>query len=150
MSGGLSNSLHTWAHLLMRTNMKKLNFFARERGYSMSQINTLFRLHHRGSMGISDISSDTGVSPAATSQLIDKLVQLELVQRVEDPHDRRNKIVDLTPDGHALVEQSKQELGEWINQLTSSFTPEEEEMVNRSIQLLINKTLELEDKEQSL
>lgn len=146
MASGLTNSLHTWAHLLMRTNMKKLYFFAREHGFSMSQINTLFRVHHKGSMGISDISIDSGVSPAASSQLIDKLVQQGLVQRVEDQHDRRNKRVDLTPEGHAIVEQSKNELGDWLDELTNSFGPEEQEAINRSIQLLINKTLELEDK----
>lgn len=150
MPNGLSESLHNWMHIVMRANMKKLNLFAKQKGYSLSQLNTLFRVHYRGSISISELSAESGVSPAATSQLIDKLVAQDLVRRIEDDEDRRNKNIDLTPSGNAVVEASKKERSGWLDELSNSFTHDEQELIQKAIELLIKNTLEIEKREEIL
>ncbi|HWS23807.1 MAG TPA: MarR family transcriptional regulator [Anaerolineales bacterium] len=150
MSSELKDSLHTWMHITTRTNMKRMHIFAKDNGFSMSQINAMFRIHYRGAISISDLSAETDVSPAAASQMIDKLVNQGYVSRIEDPIDRRNRIIDLTKTGHEIVEKSKEERTAWLNQLAACFSPAEQEMIEKAMKLLIQKTLEIDNREEIL
>ena len=47
------------------------------------------------------LSKATGLRPAATTALIDRLVAKGLVQRVPDDIDRRQVLVQMTEEGHA-------------------------------------------------
>lgn len=150
MPNGLSETLHSWMHIVMRTSMNKMNLFVRQNGYSISQINTLFLVHYRGSISISELSTENGVSPAAVSQLIDKLVSQGFVRRLEDEQDRRNKKIDLTSEGHAVVEATKKVRSAWLDELSQNFDLEEQVVIQRAIELLIKKTLEIEKREEIL
>jgi len=54
------------------------------------------QLHYKGSCGMSEISERSNVTAAAASQLVEKLVQSELIERTEDPNDRRAKQLSLS------------------------------------------------------
>ena len=58
-----------------------------------------------GGHSVSAIAEHLNLSLAATSHLVDRLVQRNLLTRAEDLHDRRLKRVDLAADGAALVER---------------------------------------------
>src|SRR5207248_2564535 len=49
-----------------------------------------------------------GLSLSATSHLVQRLVEQELVTRVEDEADRRQKVIALTPAGKKMVEKMMQ------------------------------------------
>jgi len=46
-----------------------------------------------------------GVEGPSLVRVLDQLVSSGLIERREDPHDRRARTIHLTPDGHALREQ---------------------------------------------
>ena len=52
---------------------------------------------------MSAIATTLRLSPAATSHLVERLVRAGLVERREDPEDRRAKRVAVTPAGLALT-----------------------------------------------
>ena len=54
------------------------------------------RLHYGGGCGVNDIGKGFGVSGAAVSQMVERLVQAGLVARVEDPDDRRALVLRFT------------------------------------------------------
>ena len=56
-------------------------------------------------LGPSDVRWATGLRPAATTALIDRLVAKALVERVRDDTDRRQVLVQMTEDGHARTWQ---------------------------------------------
>jgi DNA-binding MarR family transcriptional regulator len=91
--------------------MKKANL-------SVAQVITILRLYHHGRCGITEIAQHLGITNAAASQLVDKLVHLQFVTRIEHPIDRRLKIIQLTSQGqefiHGLMETRKQ----WLVDLT--------------------------------
>lgn len=99
------HALNDWTSALMDLSMHRMAAFARDRGLSMSQIGTLFRLHHSGSCAVSDIGESVGVSPAAASQLLDRLVQADLLVRSEDPEDRRVRRVELSDHGREMIRE---------------------------------------------
>lgn len=49
------------------------------------------------------LAAGIGVETPTLVRLLDRLEKLGLVRRQPDPHDRRQKHVDITPDGRALV-----------------------------------------------
>src|SRR5512136_1623415 len=94
---GLSEVIREWSEVFMHRSMRDFRRFMDETGLSFSQINILMRLLHGGSAGVSEIGDQLGVTNAAASQAVDRLVELELIERTEDPQDRRAKRLALTP-----------------------------------------------------
>src|SRR3990172_8446943 len=74
-------------------------------GLSRPQIHALLHIYHAGDCQISEISALTDSSPAAASQLVERLVQQGLVQRTEDPLNRRIKKLRLTDKSLKLINQ---------------------------------------------
>ena len=72
---------------------------SRESGLSMSQISALFHIHQADGSGVTDLGDHLGVTSAAASQMLERLVQQELILRTEDPDDRRVKQMVLTEKG---------------------------------------------------
>jgi DNA-binding MarR family transcriptional regulator len=75
-------------------------------GLSRPQIHAVLHIFHAGECRISEIAALTDASPAAASQLVQRLVQRGLVQRTEDPLNRRIKKLRLTDKGLTLIHQA--------------------------------------------
>jgi len=134
-----------WIELFMHRSMRGFLHYAREHGLSMSQISTLFRLSHHGSLAVSEIGDGLGVSNAAASQLLDRLVQQELVTRAENPQDRREKQLILTEKGRNILLESTRTRQAWLECLVSTLTPEEQINVTEVMEILIKKMNQIPD-----
>jgi len=80
-----------------------LHALLQELHLSLPQLVTLHFLRAEGTQSVSAIAHHLQLSLAATSHLVERLVQRGLLDRTEDPSDRRQKRVDLTDEGRALV-----------------------------------------------
>jgi DNA-binding MarR family transcriptional regulator len=74
-----------------------------ESDITMPQLVAMHVLRFRGVTSVSDLSTATRLSLSATSHLVDRLVERALVLRSEDPQDRRQKRVELSEQGAALL-----------------------------------------------
>lgn len=70
---------------------------------SYSQQNALYSLFVAKSLTVGQLATELGLSQTATSHLVDRLLNRELVTRVEHPDDRRRKIIALTPAGRERI-----------------------------------------------
>jgi len=61
---------------------------------------------------------------------------LDLIERTEDPQDRRAKRLALTPKGRALIEQGIEARSQWVEGLTDALTPEQQSMIISALTLL--------------
>ncbi len=77
--------------------------FMHQTGLSRPQIHALLHIFHAGECRVSEIAVLSGATPAAASQLVERLVQQGLVERSEDPQNRRIKKLRLTPKGLDLI-----------------------------------------------
>ncbi len=68
-----------------------------------TQLAALYVLADGGVTTISDLADTLGRSPSATSRLVDGLVRRRLVERREEVEDRRQRSLDLTLRGKALL-----------------------------------------------
>jgi DNA-binding MarR family transcriptional regulator len=94
------------------------------------------QLHHKGSCGMSEISERFDVTPAAASQLVDKLVQSGYLERAEDPSDRRARLLKLSPAGLRLVEEGINERYRWMDELVKNLSVEEKAKVSEALDIL--------------
>jgi DNA-binding MarR family transcriptional regulator len=129
-----------WIGIIMRRSIHNIIRFARENGLSMSQIGALFYLHRKGSTGVTDLGDHLYVTSAAASQLTDRLVQLELIQRSEDPNDRRLKKIVLTDRGRQIINDGIHAQTNWIDEINENLNPNEREKIISALNIMIEKT----------
>jgi len=140
-----SQSLREWMDVFMHRSMHGWTHFAKSTGLSMPQFSILMQLHHKGACGVSDVSERFDISNAAASQLVDKLVQGEYVERAEDPNDRRAKVLQLTPKGKSLIEAGFNERYRWMDELTSRMNSEEHKKVAEALAILTKAAQAMEE-----
>jgi len=132
----LTEVIREWSEVFMHRSMRDFKRFMDATGLSFSQINILMRLVHGESAGVSEIGEQLGVTNAAASQAVERLVQLGLIERTEDPEDRRAKQLTLTQKGRALIEEGVEVRSKWIEGLTDALTPEQQNMIISALTLL--------------
>lgn len=128
----------------MHHSMRERVHFAKATGLSMPQFGILMQLHYRGDCAVGDISERFDITNAAASQLVDKLVQGGLIQREEDPKDRRAKLLNLTDKGKVLIQKGIEECYRWVDQLAEKLTAEERARVNDAIAILTEAAKKME------
>lgn len=150
----MSNSSKSFQETLRATlgkiqhlSMRNFWHFAKEEGFSIAQIITLRKVYHRHQgrgCSVSDISEWLGVTNAAVSQSLDKLVEKELVKRQENPQDRRSKQISLTSQGKEVLKKSMQAERSWIDDLAANLTPEEKDQIESAFRLLTENITDME------
>jgi DNA-binding MarR family transcriptional regulator len=141
----LNQTLQDWSEVYMRHSFREFKQFMDANGLSPSQVITLFRLYHGGPCGVSAIGSQLGVTNAASSQLIDRLVGLGLIERTEDPADRRAKHLTITPKGRTVLEQGIAARRKWMETLTTQLTAEQQVTVIAALTMLTSYAARIGD-----
>ena len=139
-----SQAIRSWMDVFMHRSMHGWGLFAKSTGLSMPQFSILMQLHHSGNCAIGDISDRFDITNAAASQLVDKLVNSRLIQREEDPHDRRAKRLNLTEKGRGLVQQGIEERYRWVDQLAGRLTAEEQVQVSEALNIMTEAAKKVE------
>jgi DNA-binding MarR family transcriptional regulator len=143
-----NTALHTWAEVFMARSMHEWVRFVKSSGLSMPQFSTLMRLYYHGGCGISEISAHLDVTAPAASQMVDRLVQMGLLERGEDPNDRRAKQVTLSPKGRELIEKGIEARNRWSEELATKLTAEQRGLVIDALAHLTEAAGKLEFKQE--
>jgi DNA-binding MarR family transcriptional regulator len=133
----LTQALREWTEAFMSTSMGTFLQFAKEQGLSVPQIGALFHVNSRGTCGVTDIGDDLGVTSAAASQMLERLVQNGLVERREDPEDRRAKRIVLTERGHQVVRGSMEARQRWFSTLADRMSTDECDLAITALRTLV-------------
>jgi MarR family transcriptional regulator, organic hydroperoxide resistance regulator len=75
---------------------------------TLPQLRCLFAIARRGPLPMGGVARTLGVQLSTTSSLVDRLVEAGLVQRRDDPRDRRRTLASTTEAGAALVRRLRQ------------------------------------------
>ncbi len=138
-SDNLVTYMQEWFGISRRRLMGSIFSYARDKGLTMAQLGVLLKIQHKGVSGVSDIGSNLGVTNSAASQMLERLVQIHLINRSEDPTDRRVKQIELTAKGRQILQESGQSYTDWLDALVQTMTPAEQEQVRNALVILINK-----------
>jgi DNA-binding MarR family transcriptional regulator len=144
----LTITLQEWIAAFMHRSMRNFIRYSKENSLSMSQIGALFQINH-GKSNVSDLGDGLGITNAAASQMLERLVQQELILRSEDPQDRRVKHLVLTDKGCQIMRESIQARQGWLVDLVATLSADEKEQVAAAVKILIDRTNQLEQHSQS-
>ncbi len=139
-----SKILRAWMDAFMHRSMRGWHRFAKSTGLSMPQISILMQLHHRGPRGMSEISERFDITPAAASQLVEKLAHVGYLERAEDPSDRRAKLLTLSAKGADFIKQGVEERYRWMDKLANTLSAEDQKKVSEALTLLIDAAKEMD------
>lgn len=88
---------------------------------TLVQLTALFVLFRRGPLPTGRLGELLGLGKPAATLLVSALVQRGLVERHEDPRDRRRTLVQLAPPAQSLLAEhyagSRQQLEAWLARL---------------------------------
>jgi len=138
------SAFYQWVDIFMHRSMRRFIHYAKESGLSMSMIGTLFHLSKKGCAGVTDLGDHLGVTSAASSQMLERLVQQELILRTEDPTDRRVKQIVLTEKGHQVLDEGIRARQGWLDDLVEILSQEEKDLIKGALDIMINKANQLE------
>ncbi len=96
-----------------------------ESGLGESDFRVLEALLHKGALPVNVIGPKVNLTPGSISVAVDRLHARGLVSRVENPDDRRIRMVDLTPEGRALIEPVFQQHAAVMENIMAVLSPEE-------------------------
>ncbi len=89
---------------------------------TMVQVKALAVLRRGGAMPVGGLGEQLKMGLPAASLLVDKLVQMRLAERQEDPNDRRRTLVRLTAEGEQqlsrLREGGPEQIRAWLSELS--------------------------------
>ena len=115
---------------------------------TMSENIVLRQLQHQP-LTIAQVAEYLSITHSAASRAVDRLVCDGFVCRVENPTDRRQKVLTLTKQGSALIQDLQGKFTAGLELLSTGLSPEEQEQFRLLIAHMV-ATQCLEGKEPSL
>ncbi len=109
-----------------------------EVGLTLGQMVALFILANAGPKPMGVLGQRVHLSPAATTHMIDQLVAEELVERVAPREDRRQKHVQITAKGRALLRRLDVERRREMGEVVRSLRPATVARLARAIQQVVH------------
>jgi DNA-binding MarR family transcriptional regulator len=121
----------------MSTHGRDLIHLAHEFELSFSQMKALHHLHEATDVSVKELGTSLGLSLAAMSRAADELVQRGLVDRTEDPVDRRIKRLRLTQSGHDLVLKMRELRMAGFEQFVATLTSKERAQLEKFLEPIL-------------
>ena len=87
---------------------------------SVAQVAALYLVDERRQMRIGELATELGRSLPSVSRLVDDLARRNLVERAEDPTDRRARVVTLSVQGSKFIERTGADRVATIREATQS------------------------------
>lgn len=73
-------------------------------GLGLSDFGALEVLYHKGPLPVQAICEKVLIANSSMSYVIDTLIKKHLIKKIKNPDDRRIHIVELTEEGHRLMD----------------------------------------------
>jgi DNA-binding MarR family transcriptional regulator len=103
---------------------------------TMSQAKVLYLIAAARGMRMSELAVRLGVSISTTSGVVDRLVDHGLLARHDDPADRRQVVVTITPTGNTNLERFRELNAAQMRRLLALLSDPELDVVERATALL--------------
>jgi DNA-binding MarR family transcriptional regulator len=131
-------TMENWANIYLFRSLLVYFDYLKSAGISLQQAYTLTYIYYQGPGKISEICAHTLVSPAAASQMVDRLEKLDMVERIADPEDRRVRNVVLSAEGKNIVQNSIKARQSWIKDIPVRLKDDQLDEISAALQLLIS------------
>lgn len=132
----------TLMHRLMATHAPELSAV----DLTMSQTKGLYLVLAAGQLRMSELAARLGVTSSTATGQVDRLVELGLVERHEDPADRRQVVVSPTPTAESTMERFRELNSRRMRELLDRLDGDDLVAVERAL-LILDAALDAEASE---
>ncbi|MGV0792716.1 MarR family winged helix-turn-helix transcriptional regulator [Mycolicibacterium sp. XJ1819] len=94
---------------------------------TVAQLRVMMMIATRGAMNLAAVAAGLQVSASNASRICDRLLKLGLVDRQDDPADRRNIALTLTAEGQSLIDRVIHHRRIAIRRILGEMTPDQRE-----------------------
>jgi DNA-binding MarR family transcriptional regulator len=98
---------------------------ARDAGVSATELRALFQVGRSVSITPKDLAGHLGMTTGAITAIARRLVDADLLHRVDHPGDRRSLYLELTPHGHDVMGGIHRDFSEMLAASTTSLSAEQ-------------------------
>jgi len=130
-------TMENWAKLYFFQSLTEFFNYLKQTDLSLLQAYALAHLFFKGPLKMSDLCEHMLVSPAAGSQLIERLEKLEMVARISDPADRRVRKIEVLEKGKNFVQENFRFSQSWITEIPADITPEQVSQITEVLFMLL-------------
>jgi DNA-binding MarR family transcriptional regulator len=106
-----------------------------------TQLAALYALAGTESLTVAELAERIGRSPSATSRLVSSLEARGLLRRHEEAVDRRQRVLEVTPDGQALLAQIDGARAEEFLSIVRPLPPAERALVAMGVAALSSRAI---------
>lgn len=130
-------TLENWAKLYFFQSLTDFFNYLKNTDLSLLQAYALAYVFFRGPIKMSDLCEHMMVSPAAASQLIDRLEKLEMVERISEPGDRRVRKIVVLEKGKNFVQENFRFSQRWISEIPADIAPAQAVQVTEVLSIFL-------------
>ena len=110
-------------------------------GVGFSQLAALYAIDGTETLTVADLAERIGRSPSATSRLVSSLESRGLVARREEEAERRQRTLEVTPDGRALLARIDNARAEEFLAIVRLLPPSERALIAMGVAALSSRAL---------
>ena len=133
-------TMENWAKLYFFQSLTDFFNYLKQTDLSLLQAYALAHLFFKGPLKMSDLCEHMMVSPAAASQLVDRLEKLEMVARIVDPADRRVRKIVVLEKGEHFVQENFKFSQSWMTEIPADITSEQVAQITEVLALLLRSS----------
>ena len=106
-----------------------------EVGVTMAQAKVLYVVMAAGKLRLTELAGRLGIGPSSASEIVERLVELALLSRTDDPDDRRQVVITTTPSAVALLERFRELNQRQMRELLGRLDADELAVVDQSLEI---------------
>jgi DNA-binding MarR family transcriptional regulator len=137
------NTLNTnLSWLFLRVSFKSkpsLIKIAEEHDLSLPQLYTLASMKPNETLQMNEIATLLSCDPSNVTGIIDRMFAQKYIERQEKPHDRRAKLVSLTPEGIKIREELIDRIADNTPQIFGNINEENKEQLTQLLLKVLSK-----------
>lgn len=111
-------------------------------GLTPSQLSVLVTVEQHGPMRLGDLAIREVITPPTVTRLVASLQERDLISRVPDPGDGRAALIELSSEGHALLEQIRRQTTAFIASRIARLDPVTRAQVGQAV-IVLEELLEM-------
>jgi DNA-binding MarR family transcriptional regulator len=123
----LDELMMAWTNYVWMMGMRPMYHEMAVEGLSLAETVVLRSVQQRGPLKVAEVADCISITQSAASRAVDRLVRDGLVNRHENPDDRRQKQLTLTRSGEALLEKFQGIMARAVGPLMRALTSEEQD-----------------------
>ena len=105
-------------------------------GLTLTQLSALTVIWREGPLTAGDLATKEQVRPPSITRVLTGLESLELVQRLENPRDGRQVLVQITPLGGHRMQEFVRARELWLEQQLADLPQEDRDLLSKATVLL--------------